>query len=71
MSVQVKDAQLRVSPSYLGKVTGTLSYGDRVEIEQTKGAWNKVSLVEGQQAGWMHESALTKKRIKLKAWASR
>ena len=66
MSVQVKEGQLRSTPSFLGTIIANLSYGDRVEIIQDQGNWKKVAVRGGVQ-GWMHTSALTTKSIVLKA----
>lgn len=66
MSVQVKEAAVRETPSFVGKVVGTLGYGDAVEVQETQGLWSKVSLAGGT-TGWLHGSALTSKRIALKA----
>jgi hypothetical protein len=67
MSVQVKQGQVRATPSFLGKIVATLSYGDRVEVLEKKNPWIKV-LPPGKGApGWMHASALSEKRIVLKA----
>ena len=51
MSVQVKDAPVRATPSFVGKVVGALAYGDQVEIQQTQGAWSskKIVLAAGQE----------------------
>ena len=69
MSVQVKETQVRVTPSFLGRIITTLSYGARVEIlEQGKG-WFKIAIPEGGGEGWVSESALSEKRIVLKAGA--
>ena len=38
LSVQVKQGQLRSTPSFLGSVTATLAYGDKVELIEDKGA---------------------------------
>ncbi|MHB8908564.1 MAG: SH3 domain-containing protein [Syntrophales bacterium] len=67
MSVQVREGQLRSTPSFLGKIIANPSYGDRVEIIQDQGAWKKVAV--GGLQGWMHASALTTKTIVLKAGA--
>lgn len=64
MSVQVKTGQVRVSPSYLGKVTGDLAYGDQVTILKQQGEWMQVQTKSGQ-TGWVHQSALSKKKIVL------
>lgn len=67
MSVQVKSTAVREKPSFVGKATATLSYGDRVEVAETRGVWAKVNASGGAIAGWMHTSALTPKRIVLKS----
>ncbi|MFA5043090.1 MAG: SH3 domain-containing protein [Kiritimatiellia bacterium] len=65
MSVQVKDAPVRATPSFVGKVVGTLAYGDQVEIRQTQGAWSQVA--GAGVSGWLHTSALSSKKIVLAA----
>ncbi|MFH1970537.1 MAG: SH3 domain-containing protein [Verrucomicrobiota bacterium] len=65
MSVQVKDAPVRATPSFVGKVVGALAYGDQVEVQQTQGAWSKVA--SAGVSGWMHTSALSSKKIVLAA----
>ena len=66
MSVQVKDAQVREKPSFISKVVGNLAYGDRVEVQESQGAWTRVSLAGGS-VGWMHNSALTSQKVVLSA----
>lgn len=63
MSVQVKEAPLRATPSFVGKVVGTLAYGDRVEVREKQGDWSKVEF--SGQSGWLHNSALSAKKIVL------
>ena len=62
MSVQVKNGQIRATPSFLGKVVAPLGYGDRVQILETRNDWMNVT-GPGGQSGWVHSSALTKKKI--------
>lgn len=64
MSVQVRDGQLRNRASFLGTVTGTVAYGDRVTVSQTQAGWCEVATASGA-TGWIHESALTPKRVVL------
>lgn len=66
MSVQVKNASLRDSPSFIGKVMANLSYGDRVEALGAQGPWTKVRAASAT-IGWMHTSALSPKRIVFKS----
>ena len=63
MSVQVRDGQLRNRASFLGTVVGTVTYGDRVTVNQTQAGWCEVSLAG--KTGWIHESALTPKKVVL------
>ncbi|MFC1497636.1 SH3 domain-containing protein [Verrucomicrobiota bacterium] len=67
MSIQVRKGQLRSSPSFLGSITATVEYGDQLQVVETKGTWTKLTSANGKNSGWIHTSALTKKRIKLKA----
>ncbi len=69
MSVQVKKGQIRLTPSFLGRIVALLSYGDRVYVLEQKGSWTKVGLSKGISDGWIHSSALTRKKIILKAGA--
>ncbi len=68
MSVQVRSAPLRATPSFLGKIGASLAYGDRVEVVETKADWMQVKLEDGR-SGWLHASALTEKKVVLKAGA--
>lgn len=65
MSVQIRKADIRDTPSSLGRVITSVAYGDKVTIQSQEGAWMKVSA--GGQTGWMHSSALTKKNINMTA----
>jgi SH3-like domain-containing protein len=67
LSVQVREGQLRATPSFLGKMVAQAAYGERVNLVEDRGAWKKVSMRAGKLQGWMHTSALTTKRIVLKA----
>lgn len=70
MSVEIKKVQVRSEPSFLmGKVIAELSYGDRVNVREKKGPWHRVAL-SGTSRGWIHNSALTKKRVVLRPGAS-
>jgi SH3 domain-containing protein len=62
-SVQVRESQLRKSPSFLGKIVTTVHYGDRLMILEDKASWIKVS-ANGTQ-GWLHNSAMTTREIVL------
>jgi uncharacterized protein YgiM (DUF1202 family) len=69
MSVQVKTGQLRAKPSFLGSVVATVAYADRVTVAGKQNPWLKVTDARGR-TGWIHQSALTTKRIVLSAGAA-
>ena len=65
MSVQVRKADIRETPSFLGKVLTSLSYGEKVTVQSENGAWMQVS--SSGQSGWVHNSALTRKTVVMKS----
>jgi len=65
MQVQVRDGQLRSTPSFLGRPLASVAYGTSLQIVEQKSPWVKAST--GQAEGWIHESALTNKRIQMTA----
>jgi hypothetical protein len=68
MSVEVQEAQLRAKPNFMGKIVMILAYGDRVAVLEEQAGWMRVSLErDSNVTGWIHASALTKKKIELKA----
>ena len=66
-SVQIRNGQLRSTPGYFSRVIAKLNYADPVTILQKQGDWLKVATANGRATGWLHKSALTKKRLKLSA----
>ena len=66
MNVQVKSGQVLDTPSFLGKVIARVDYGDRIPVLEQQGDWAKVTTPDGK-SGWIHTSALTKKKIAMKA----
>jgi len=69
MSVQVRDGKVRSSPSFLGKIVASLSYGDRVVARSEQGDWTGITLPGSSRECWMHKSALSRKKIVLKPGA--
>lgn len=69
MSVQIESSQIRSTPSFLGVIVAPVKYGDRVTVLREQNGWIEVSLPDGSQ-GWIHGSALTRKKIVLSAGAS-
>jgi uncharacterized protein YgiM (DUF1202 family) len=66
MNVQVKNAQVRATPSFLGALVAPLNYGDALQVLEQQGDWSKVTTGDGK-TGWVHSSALTKKKIAMTA----
>ena len=69
MSVQVRNGQLRATPNFLGKIVTAVAYADQVTVASKQGEWVQVSTAKGT-SGWIHQSALSAKKIVLKAGAS-
>jgi hypothetical protein len=67
LSVQVKESEIRATPSFLGKIISRVAYGEEVEVLENSGSWKKVSFRDNTSQGWIHESALSTKRIILQA----
>lgn len=63
MHVQVKQAELRPTPSFLSAPSAILNYGDSVEVLGEGRGWFNVSSPRG--SGWLHNSALSTKKIAL------
>lgn len=66
-SIQIKTSALRSSPSFMGKIIATVSYGDRVEEVESKNGWANVKPTGTETSGWIHDSALTHKEILLES----
>jgi hypothetical protein len=67
MSIQVRTGEVRVKPSFLGKIVARLAYGEQVTLSGQKGDWMKVVPTGGRPSGWIHGSALTTKKIVFQA----
>ncbi len=65
LQVQVREGQLRQTASYLGKVVAPVRYGQQATVLERQGEWARVT-VDGRE-GWIHQSALTEKRISMQA----
>jgi uncharacterized protein YgiM (DUF1202 family) len=70
MSVQVKQSPVRTAPSFMARIIATLQYGDRVYVVSRQGSWTQVFMATAGTKGWVHTSALTTKKIVLKAGAA-
>jgi hypothetical protein len=67
MTIQVREGQLRATPSHFGKIVAKVSYGNQVTLLENNGPWKKVSLSGGKVKGWIHDTALSSKKIDLKS----
>jgi len=65
----LRDAVLRDSPSFNGKVVATLSRGTPIVLLHEEGGWFKVKAEEKQ--GWLPTSALCTKPMSLQMAATR
>ncbi len=70
MSIQIQDGKLRADPSFLGKILGSVAYGDPVTVIKMQDPWFFVSVKGGQLTGWIHSSALSEKEIVLRSGAA-
>ncbi len=67
MSVQIQDGKLRADPSFLGKILGSVAYGEPVSVIKQQDPWIYVSAKGGKLTGWIHSSALSEKEIVLRS----
>lgn len=65
MNVQVREGQIRSTPSFLGKIVGKVGYGQSVTVQDKRGDWHQVAL--SGLTGWMHGSALTTSDLDLQS----
>ena len=65
----IKDAVLRDSPSFNGKVVATLNSGTPIVLLHGEGGWFKVQA--GEKHGWLPISALCAKPVSLQMAATR
>ena len=63
MSVTVREAEVRSTPSFLGRVVATLEYGDSVRIRDERGSWYEIDIPDSRERGWVHAAALERRRI--------
>lgn len=66
LTVQVRETQLRQRPSYLGAGSGTVTYGQRLDVLAAQGPWRQVKTPDGQR-GWLHISVLSEKKLRLQS----
>ncbi len=61
--IQVKSADIRSTPSFLGKILFKLAYTKKVTLIKTKDSWMNISY--NSKTGWVHQSALSVRAIYL------
>lgn len=66
LSVAVKAGTLRTTPQIFAPIAATLTYADRVDVLERRGAWARVR-AGSRGVGWIHASALSSKKLALKA----
>lgn len=66
LQIKVKSARLRAAPQHWASGAGDLKLGDSVSPLESQNAWFKVRTAGGK-VGYVHESALTDKKVVLKA----
>ena len=63
LTVQVREVQARVGPSFTSRPTVKLAYGQTVSVLEEQGAWIKARGAGGE--GWVHQGALAERRLDL------
>lgn len=64
VKVKVQKASLFEQPNFLSKPVATLQFGDPLEMDEVFKDWAKVKF--GQRRGYVHQSALTSKKVDVK-----
>lgn len=59
VSIEVRTAQVKASPSYMSQTIGNLKYGDRVSVAGEQGNWYQIAA----PAGWIPKSAATSRKV--------
>lgn len=59
MNIQVREVIVRAMPNYLGAPSGTLTYGNSVNVLGEQGNWFKID----KPAGFIPKSAVTKHKV--------
>jgi hypothetical protein len=67
MNVEVKEAQIRSTPSPLGTVVGTAKAGNALKVNSEQGDWYNVTTTDGATTGWVRKSSVTKSKVKMSA----
>ena len=63
LSVQLREVQVKASPSYLSATVGTLSYGAGIEVQSEEGNWYRIA----QPSGYIPKNATGKAKASVDA----
>ena len=66
MSVQVRQSEIRSSPSGLAGVVASVKLGDPLTVIEERGAWTKVSTAGGA-TGWIPTTSLVQGTIRVRS----
>jgi len=72
-AVSVRTGEIRRSPAFLAPVASEVEYGQTVEVLEVGAGWVRVKVLDTNQEGWIHESAIASKealRLELAEGAS-
>ena len=67
MNVQVKEAQLRSTPSPFGSIVDTAKAGNALKINSEQDDWYNVTTPDGAITGWVRKSSLTTSKVQMSA----
>jgi uncharacterized protein YgiM (DUF1202 family) len=62
MYINVNSANIKASTGFFASTTGTVRYGDQIQVLELKGKWIRIR-TSGNITGWIASSSLTTKRI--------
>ena len=68
VTVMVKESRLRATPVSYGKPVGTVLYGQKLEVQETRDDWYRVTVAG--TTGWLHRSAVTSRKVDVGKTAS-
>jgi Bacterial SH3 domain len=68
ITVMVKESRLRATPASYAKPVGTVSFGQKLDVQETKEDWYRVTVAG--TTGWLHRSAVTTKKVDVGKTAS-
>src|SRR5262245_27394856 len=64
ITVRMMSAKLMKQPKFVGPVSGSVSRGDQLKVEEVQRDWFRVS-AQGREGGWIHRSSVVDAKVKL------